>query len=73
MSVYQVEEYYVWIPLKGHLEVSERQDIKLDLSREGLDDYSLSNDDLTVDGFDSESDAEAFNETFTEKFSNLIK
>jgi hypothetical protein len=73
MSVYQTEEYYVFIQFKEKLSDDQKEAIKDYLSYEELDYNGLTDDDLNIDFCQEAMEAEIFSDKFTEKFSNLIK
>jgi len=73
MSVYQVEEYYVFIQFKEKLSDDQQEAIKDYLSYEDLDSDDLTREDLHVFFCQNDMEAAIFNEAFTKKFSNLIK
>jgi len=72
MSVYQVEEYYVYLKFKVEPVDKLQQEIENYLSREYLDDFELTSEGLTVDSFDAESEAEEFEANFINHFTYLF-
>ena len=61
MSVFQVEEYYVFIKIDSEqLNDKLRKKIEAYLSDNFLDDFEFQEHDLVIDGIDSESSAECY-------------
>ena len=58
MSVYQVEEFYIYIPI-AIIKDECKEKIETYLSENGLDDYEFQDDDLTVNSLTCESEAES--------------
>ena len=61
MSVYQIEQYYVHMSIKG-FSVQLKDSIKELLGDHSCSDYEFQEDYLIVDGFESEHDADIIEE-----------
>jgi len=73
MSVYQVEEYYVFIQFKEKLSKKQRVEVLDFLDFKEVDNENLSDEGITVHDFFDEVEADEFYIQFRSKFSNLIK
>lgn len=62
MSVYQVEEYYVYVSLTAEQKLAHSDDIQAFIDDYGFESYEISDDGVTIDGFDTESAAEEISE-----------
>ncbi len=71
MAVHQVEEYYVFIQFKKELTNQQRRDVVNYLENTRYN-YRCSSLDVDVENLEKE-EAESFDFSFSEEFSNLIK
>lgn len=71
MSVYQVEQYYVHL---GGLLLNEDQgaEVAQFIEDQGFYDYSIDIESVTVDGFESDSDAESFEAELNSAIDNAV-
>lgn len=65
MSVYQVEQYYVHVDISGATEL-DRERLRVLLAENDWDDHEFQDDSLVIDGFESDSEAEACNDLVME-------
>lgn len=56
MSVYQIEEYYIHIQFEEALSDDGKEVIKQTIEGEGYSQYEITDDEVIVDGIESESD-----------------
>lgn len=56
MSVYQVEEYYIHIQFDEELSDDGKETLRQTIEGEGYDRYEITNDEVIVDGIESEQD-----------------
>ena len=56
MSVYQVEEYYVYIEFEYELSEDGKETLKQAIEEEGYTSYEIADKSVTVDGIESEQD-----------------
>lgn len=54
MSVYQVEEYYVHIKFDSDLSDDGKEVLRTKIEGEGYTDYEITDNEVTVDGIESE-------------------
>lgn len=74
MSVYQTQDYYVYVSFKEKLTVDQEAEVRGFLSSQQLrQGFDLRAGWAQIDNFDSENEAEDLNYNFRRKFSNLIK
>ncbi len=62
MSVYQVEQYYIYMSIEG-IDTSKLTSF---LSESGLDDYDICDNHVTVDGIECENMACQYEESINE-------
>lgn len=56
MSVYQVEEYYIHIQFDEELSDDGKETLRQTIEDEGYDRYEITNDEVIVDGIESEQE-----------------
>ena len=56
MSVYQVEEYYVYIEFECELSEDDKETLKQAIEEEGYISYEIADKSVTVDGIESEQE-----------------
>ena len=56
MSVYQVEEYYVYIEFEYQLSEDDKETLKQAIEEEGYTSYEIADKSVTVDGIESEQE-----------------
>lgn len=56
MSVYQVEEYYVYIKFEDELSEDGKETLRQTIEDEGYTSYEITNNSVTVDGIESEQE-----------------
>lgn len=54
MSVFQVEEYYIYIQFDGALSDDGKETLKQTIEDEGYDKYEITDTEVIVDGIESE-------------------
>jgi hypothetical protein len=62
MAVYQVEQYYIDMTVKG----IDEEEVANYLSKNGLDDYSFDGEALIIDGIECENMAAQYEEEINE-------
>lgn len=72
MSVYQVEEYYVYLKFKVETSKDEQEEILACLEDLNFHDFELNELGLTVDEFSDEYEAEEFESNFKGEFAQLF-
>ena len=65
MSVFQVEQYYIFTSTKNATN-TQLEEINQYLEDEGIDDFEHQDGDIVVDGFESEQDANICEEKIKE-------
>ncbi len=58
MAVYQVEQYYIFMRIDG----ISRSALNTYLACNGLDDFSIDGDDITIDSIECENEAAQYEE-----------
>ncbi len=71
MSVCQVKQYYVYLS-NLLLNESQQEEVKQFIGEKGFGDYSINSEHVTVDGFESEQDAEFFEVTLYDLINYVV-